>query len=310
MNKMLIGLMGAFSSALNGQSTWELPATHLRYHEVCFLTSHNSYAATHHGYYYAQQTLTIKEQLAMGVRALMLDTHEDRLQNVVLCHRNHLITRIICRGKAPMPLTEALKTIREFLIENPTEIITIFLENYVRNAEILDNSFRSADLEQYILRPSDWDPTDDGWPAIGWMQQKNKRLVIFNSIEKTSLTFHQWLQVVENQWGALHPRAACKERWESKKFRSSKRYLYLVNYFPTLKLKFDKPYVHINSKGLDRCMARIRSGLDEGYCTDRLPNFISIDFVDEGNGIKHVLDVNKHALLDEQRKNLFRAIRG
>ena len=170
-----------------------------------------------------------------------------------------------------MKLHEALITIREFLENNPSEIITIFLENYIKDRAIIDGSFKTAGLEEFILAPSQWDPLEhDGWPTIEWMQKNNKRLLIFNSIEKTELAYNQWEHVIENQWGALPISHACKERNESRAYRSCKRYLYLINYFPRLKVNFGGNYATtVNSTDLDILLTRISRGLGKGYCKDR-----------------------------------------
>ena len=61
-------------STLAAVSSWQMPHSSRRYNEVCYLTSHNSYAAKNHGFYYAQQTLTLQEQLALGVRGFLCST--------------------------------------------------------------------------------------------------------------------------------------------------------------------------------------------------------------------------------------------
>ncbi len=306
MKYLSIVLACAFFCAVQGLSRWQPPAAHIRYNEVCFLTSHNSYAATGHGYYYAQQTWTIKEQLEAGVRGLMLDIHEDSSHKIMLCHGNPFITRVICRGKSPIPFHEALVTMRQFLEHNADAIITIFLENYVQSQQLLDAAFLDAGLEPYILTPAAWNPVaKGGWPTIGWMRKKNKRLLIFNPPGQTIFTFNQWEHVVENQWGALPPSRACKERNESKKWRANPRYLYAVNYFPRLKFRFDNAYAHLNTTGLDVVLKRLSKGLDKNYCKKRLPNFLCIDFVDEGDGMKRVNEINERAQNQDDRKRLF-----
>ena len=282
----LLPFCAAFFCHLSGLSQ--------RYNEVCFLTSHNSYAAKEHGYYYAQQRWTIKQQLEAGVRGLMLDTHLDSKTNkVILCHRSEWVNKLICAGKPHMLAHTALETIRDFLANNPHEVVTIFLENYIHDAALVDSCFSNAGLEAYILAPHDWDPVvHDGWPTLSWLHTHNKRLIIFNSIEKTHFAYNQWEHVIENQWGSIYTAQACKERPESRRFRSRKRYLYLLNYFPRLKINFGAGYGFINSTGLETFLQAASNGLGGGYCKQRSPNFISLDFVDEGDGMKCVNEIN------------------
>lgn len=303
--QLLLACMSIYT--LTAVSTWQMPHSSRRYNEVCYLTSHNSYAAKNHGYYYAQQTLTLEEQLTLGVRGFMLDTWLDRSKNVVLCHGGESITRLICMGKAPSRLSTALEPLKRFLEENPQEVLTIFLENYVKDQELLDGAFKAAGLQHFILHPESWDP-HDGWPTLAWMQKENKRLVIFNALEQTSLAFHQWEHVVENQWGTLHPRKASKERKESRAWRKKKRHLYVINYFPWFRFTFGDPYLEINTKGLERCMKHIINGLDDDYCTHRFPNFLSIDYVDKGDAMKHINSMNAHTEDELNRKQFFRPV--
>ena len=205
MNSKLLALIGPFYAFfLQGARDWQTPAAHVPYHDVSFLTAHNAYASMAHGYRYAQQRLSLKDQLNAGVRGLMLDTHLDSSGRVILCHRNETVNRYFCGVKEPMLLAEALAIIKNFLENNPTEIITIFLENYVITRNVIDEPFIHAGLQSLILSPSEWNPTENnGWPTIGWMQKQNKRLVIFDSLGETSLAYNQWREVIENQWGAL-----------------------------------------------------------------------------------------------------------
>ena len=94
------------------------------------------------------------------------------------------------------------------------------MENYVKEQQLLDAAFKAAGLEPFILHREAWDPhEEDGWPTLEWMQKENKRLVIFNALEETSLAFTRTGHVIENQWGTLHPRRASKERKESRAWR-------------------------------------------------------------------------------------------
>lgn len=302
MKKIYI-LLALFSFKIGAATTNE----DLRYHEVCFLTSHNSYAAHDHGYFYGQQALTLTEQLKQGVRGFMLDTHVDRQGAVALCHGNERITRFIKRGHAPLLLEQELSVFLEFLADNPTDIITIFLENYVYNGQLLDRAFKASGIASYILTPKEWDPVaQKGWPSLSWMREHNKRVIIFNSVGETELTFSQWEHVAENQWGTLLTRRACKERKESAAHRDRTRYLYIVNYFPSFRMNTRGSYHDINGVKLDQFLAVIFKGMDGLYAHKRLPNFISVDFINEGTAMNHVLKYNSYS--QEHRQTLYRPL--
>jgi hypothetical protein len=263
-----------------------------RYNEVCHFTSHNSYAASENGYLYAQQQMCIEKQLNYGVRGLMLDIGKEN-DDIVLIHKNSFLTRLICRGKTPMPFQNALETIRNFLEKNPSEVLTIFLENYANDPVLVDTSFFKAGLSSYVLSPHDLNPAKQEWPTFEWMRTHNKRLIIFNATGETNYCFDEWRHVVENQWGTLHPVRACKERPESKAYQGKHRSLYLLNYFPFFKVHIGFGYEQINTEGLATFLKRVLShGLDSKSNPSTLPTFLCIDFVEIGNGKKFVEYIN------------------
>lgn len=301
--KWLYIFLVTFVNLLSASSS----STDKRYHEMCFLTSHNSYAAWQSGYLYAQQNWNIQNQLAAGIRGLMLDTY-DFDNKVLVYHKNKLLTEVISLDRDPVLLVEELQDVRDFLLRNPTEIITIILENYVQDAELLDSAFIEAGLSTYILKPNDWDPVaNSGWPYLSWLQANNKRLVIFNSLGATEYTYNEWQHVIENQYGTLVPSQACTERKESQAYDGYVRYLYLTNFFPTFKMNFCDAYEPINTEQFAAYMVYLKRGLGGGQCCkDRVPNFIALDFVDEGFGMKWVNFINKKANLKINRQNMFK----
>lgn len=292
MNSLFMALVGSFFCHLLYGCGEPFPGNR-RYNEVCHFTSHNSYAASENGYLYAQQRMCIEKQLEYGVRGLMLDIGKEN-DNIVLIHKNSFLTRLICRGKTPMPFQDALETIRQFLQKNPSEVITIFLENYANDPVLLDTSFFKAGLSTYTLSPHDLNPAKQEWPTFEWMRTHNKRLIIFNATGETNYCFDEWNHVVENQWGTLHPVRACRERPESKACKVQPRSLYLLNYFPFFRVNVRNAYEHINTKGLEAFLKRVLSrGLDSKSHASLLPTFLCIDFVEIGDGKKHIQDLNK-----------------
>jgi hypothetical protein len=290
--KWLLGTVVCLFCSLSQAKVPSIPGT-VRYDQWSYLTSHNSYAATDYGYFYAQQNLTIKKQLDQGVRGLKLAISVEKGQ-LLLCHKSPSLTRLLCLGREPMLLQEGLQEVRSFLEQNPDELVTLFLEMYVKACSpLIDETFRKAGLEPYILRPELWSPTHEPWPTVDWMRSQNKRLVIFNYVENTEFCFNKWHHVAENQWGTTHPVKACKERPQSKKHQTRKRTLYLLNYFPMLKFNFDNAYRVINTSGLETFLQRVLThGLSTGSNHHLLPTFLCLDFVDIGNGLEQITKIN------------------
>ncbi len=295
---------------------WILPQSSKRYNEITFLTSHNSFSNEEDGYIQPQQKWNLQNQLANGIRGFMLDTHYSSnlfsgKKKIRLCHRNCTLTQAILRpfkGK-PMSFKKSLLIFKDFLKQNPKEIITFFLENYTQGHD-LDASIESSGIQEYILTPKSYNPVQkNGWPVLSWMQKNNKRLVIFNQRGETKYAYDEWSCHFENQHGTLDINKAAKERLESLKSGNLKdRYIYVMNYFPHFYVKPIQSidFKTINSTGVKDLLnktLKTRSLLNRRY-----PNFIAVDFVNEGNLMRLVNRINNSANNLQKRKNMYRKL--
>ena len=100
------------------------------------------------------------------------------------------------------PAINVLKEIQAFLAANPTEIITIFIEDYVRSPMGLTKIFKAAGLDKYMFPVSRMPKNGGDWPTVDDMVQKNQRLLIFTSVqskEGSEGIAYNWKYVLENQ---------------------------------------------------------------------------------------------------------------
>lgn len=100
------------------------------------------------------------------------------------------------------PAINVLKDMRTFLDGNPSEIITIFIEDYVTAPQGLTKVFKDSGLSKYIFPVSRMPKNGGDWPTVDDMVQKNQRLVVFTSKsakEASEGIAYQWTYVVENQ---------------------------------------------------------------------------------------------------------------
>ncbi|KAI8534180.1 hypothetical protein RHMOL_Rhmol10G0069100 [Rhododendron molle] len=120
----------------------------LPFNEYAFLTTHNAYAIdgepSHTGV--PRLTLTnqednVTQQLNNGARALMLDTY-DFEGDVWLCHS---FGGECYDFTAFEPAIDTLREVEAFLSANPSEIVTIILEDYVQAPNGLTKVFTDAD---------------------------------------------------------------------------------------------------------------------------------------------------------------------
>ncbi|WCJ25540.1 PLC-like phosphodiesterases superfamily protein [Euphorbia peplus] len=216
----------------------------LPFNKYAYLTTHNAFAIDAYPsrtgiprLTVTNQEDTVTQQLKNGVRSLMLDTYDFR-EDVWLCHsfggRCYDYT-------AFGPAVETLKEIEVFLSANPSEIVTIILEDYVKAPKGLTKVFTAAGLMKYWFPLANMPKKGQDWPLVSDMVKRNHRLLVFTSIrskEQSEGIAYQWNYMVENQYGdgGMHA-GKCPNRAESASLNDKSKSLVLVNYFRTLSMK-------------------------------------------------------------------------
>lgn len=100
------------------------------------------------------------------------------------------------------PAINSLKEIRGFLEKNPSEIVTIFIEDYVSSPKGLSKVFNASGLNKYWFPVSRMPQKGEDWPTVDDMVKQNQRLVVFtskSSKEASEGIAYEWRYVVENQ---------------------------------------------------------------------------------------------------------------
>lgn len=256
----------------------------LPYNQYSWLTTHNSFALL--GAKSAtgsplisptNQEDSVTSQLNNGVRGLMLDMY-DFENDIWLCHS--------FGGKcynftAFQPAINVLKEIQAFMEQNTSEIVTIFIEDYVTSSQGLTKVFNASGLSKYWFPMSQMPKNGSNWPTVDDMVQKNQRLVVFtskSSKEATEGIAYQWNYVVENQYGDEGMVAgSCPNRAESPPMNTKTISLVLQNFFPT------------NPNASGTCAnnsAPLTKMMQTCYQADgkRWPNFIAVDFYQRSDG--------------------------
>lgn len=84
---------------------------------------------------------------------------------------------------------------------NPTEIVTLLLEDYVETPNGLSKVFQDSGLMKYWFPVSGMPQDGQDWPLVKDMVANNQRLVVFTSKESKQESegiAYQWNYMVEN----------------------------------------------------------------------------------------------------------------
>ncbi|MBW4512246.1 MAG: hypothetical protein KME64_38000 [Scytonematopsis contorta HA4267-MV1] len=292
----------------------------LRYNQYAFLCTHNSFTNKQDSrWFVANQSLSIINQLKAGVRALMLDTYfqtpgsGDLLKvipepGVYLLHgindRGWILG--VTYGLPVQRLYQALNNIVDFLNNNPTEIVTVFLEDYTNNIELSQELEKVNGLKELIYDPDNdaqWNIREKNtWPLLSDMVNWNKRLVIFssknhdNSKTKIGVAYDR-VYTKQNYWsiGQSGDNLSCQSRWDNGEYQGNNTFpappLFVFSHFRDFPL--------IENTKIDNKYNKIINRIDNQCCqaAKQLPNFIAIDFFElplevEDNPQKLIAELN------------------
>ncbi|MFI5491758.1 phospholipase [Actinoplanes sp. NPDC051859] len=276
--------------------------------QVTFLTTHNAFANGVDGGFappifnlFPNQNRGLNQQLADGVRGFMFDIHQTP-DGAILCHNScTLVSR-------PVALWVDLKRIVDYLNAHPTEIATVFLEDYVSPTVLRAELDRVPGLAAMLLRPDLEGVRERGWPRLADLRQRNKRLLIFTDRTRaddqagglTRDSFgvqYQREWTVENFWsmgsGAGTSDWSCFSRWHGganhvplTQTQPGFRPLFVMNHFRDVPMS---PTISSdNAKVLNRA---------ERFCAPaarKKPNFVAVDRYDLGNPASAVSQLNTY----------------
>ncbi|MBW7863111.1 MAG: hypothetical protein H3C30_01710 [Candidatus Hydrogenedentes bacterium] len=242
--------------------------------QVAFACTHNGMSSREAGYFFPNQDRRMRRQLEDGIRAVMLDVHvEDG--RLMLCHG-------FCR-LGSQTLVEGLVEIREFLDAHPREVVALLVEGSVPDPEHLARDFRESGMLDLCHAQRLGDP----WPTLGEMIAANRRVVVLydRNCGDQDWLLPMWKHMWDTPWypGSL-------EEFDCRLDRGEKTNALLnLNHF--LKSQ-PTPRRHLalaansNPFFMDRVMKCVRE-------IGRIPNFITVDFYEQGDVFSVVEAVNR-----------------
>lgn len=245
----------------------------LPYDKVVIAVTHNAFNYRPK-FLFANQSRSIERQLNDGVRGFMLD---------IYMHKERVEMYHTYRFLGHTKLSKELKVIKKFLDRNPTEIITLFFENYVPFDE-LEKAFHQTGLLDYAYAQ----PLGERWPTLKEMAQKGKRLVVFSS--ERDLVPDNWCHFV---YDYVTETSYYNLKTGDFNFRSdrgnNKNSLFLMNHFLYRFRAIASPFKSKKVNSFDFLFGRcVRSIFEKG----KIPNFIAVDFYHKGDVIRVADSVN------------------
>ncbi len=294
-------------SGINGAQPGTVVDKSRPFSEYQWLTSHNAFVTrTWTGI--PNQDLSIAQQLARGVRGLMLDTYNDPVK---LCHPSS-----DCRSD----LSEVLSTITSFLDANPEAVITVFFEDYATR-EAMQKAFnRVPAMKKYVFNPkARWSGRSE-WPSLQEMISSNQRLILITQEEKNAGVYADNVYMfkddsvsVENTWSLgktiFNHDLSCKSRYDYQPLSKTKSQADDIRGWSLL---FVMNHYHdstVSTHSADDNEMGGRVGLADRVnkqckpAAGRDPNYIALDFVEQGDALEYVEAQNNGRLIAYEGNN-------
>ncbi|QSB20319.1 hypothetical protein JN403_04825 [Pseudomonas sp. 15A4] len=168
-----IGTLNAYATTLDSRDK--------PFNEYSWVTTHNSYEKIN------QNLKEMPAQLNDGVRGFMLDLYVEGSnprpeERIKVCHQ-----KLACYG----PLSAHLKNeFLPFLQKNPGEVVTLFLETYVKREHLQEVFNTLPELSSVSFDPANF--AANQWPTINQMAARNNRLILFT--DKREVAGDYWVQ--------------------------------------------------------------------------------------------------------------------
>jgi hypothetical protein len=271
------------------------------YDKVVQAATHNSMSSPDVVQIWPEQDLTIRQQLDLGVRTLLIDVHywpaisspeqltrlepslppeaarlimsiaPDRFR----AHAGLFLCHVLC-ALGGVPLSDGLSQVRSFLADNPNEIVTLIVEDDVARADLV-RAFGDAGLVDNVYQHTARQP----WPTLGDLIDHNQRLVVFAENSGPPPTWFQsaFDDIADTPFGfATASDMTCAENRGAPDAS-----LFLINHWVSGPAPDRATALSVNQT--DTVVARAQRCAQERR---RSPTFIAVDFANLGDVVRAV----------------------
>ena len=287
--------------------------------KVVFPGAHNAMsAADFPGWLFPNQEVGLTGQLRHGIRALLFDVHNGvpvagrvkteiddepgsraKFEKAVGAEGIDAAMRIrdrlvgppegpkaayLCHGFCELgarPLVEALRDIRDFLIENPGEVLLIVIEDYVPPADIA-RDFAESGLLEYVYKGATGPP----WPTLRQLVEANERVLVAAENDRGDLPWYH-LAYQLTQETPYHFETATEFSCRANRGGDGKSFFLMNHWIDTTPTPKPSNAAIINQR--DFILARARQCESE---RGKRPTILAVDFALTGDVVGAAAEMN------------------
>ncbi|MEX2256135.1 MAG: hypothetical protein WEC34_11910 [Acidimicrobiia bacterium] len=277
-----------------------------RVDQVVFPMAHNAMSSSRQAWLNANNDLPAPAQLDLGVRGLMLDWWDwetpDRLLEFVESENIppeyvDFLRAVVTGANPPKPgtflchgfcklghtrLDRGLRDVKEWLDDNPDEVIVVIAEDHIP-AKAGEDAMRRSGLADYVYTPPK-DP-DARWPTLRALIERDERLIFFTEKRAGDAPWYRkgYQYMMETPYTFASPDVmSCAP----KRGGTGKR-LFLMNHWIQKAAPSRVDAAQVNARRF--IVERAEQCKEE---RGQLPNFISVDFASLGDVVGATAQLN------------------
>ncbi|KAJ9652876.1 hypothetical protein H2198_007878 [Neophaeococcomyces mojaviensis] len=260
-----------------------------KYSNITQVAAHNS-PFNIRGNVASNQALDVTTQLNDGIRMLQFQVHKpNSTSSLFLCHTS-------CDLLNAGTLVDYLTTVRQWLDQNPYDVLTILMGNYdfIDPGNFIDPIYNSG-LNRYVYTPPAVPMGLSQWPTLGEMIITQRRVVIMLDYQANQTAIPWLLDEFANMWetpfSPTDPTFPCTQDRPPNQARNiSEDRMYIANHNLNVEISIASISLLIPASTLlnqtNAATGSGSAGATSQNCTadwGRPPNFLLVDYYNIGS---------------------------
>ncbi|TBU28440.1 PLC-like phosphodiesterase [Dichomitus squalens] len=264
------------------------------YGNVTFLGAHDSFAFSDDPLALAaDQQVDIPTQLGLGVRLLQAQAHV----NDGVLHFCHTSCLLFDGGT----VEDYLNKVHDFLTANPNEVLTLLFTNPEGASlpDLWDPPFQASGIADLAYVPPSIPVKQSDWPTLGDLIDSGKRVIVFldagaDTDRSVPYILPEFEMVWETPFSVTDATFPCSvDRINGP--LSTEDHMYMINHSLNKNILdtgiiVSDPKDAPTTNSVSSILAN--AGGCEGFAAGRAPNFVLLDFVNLGQGLDAVNQLN------------------